>query len=123
MDALSKALGIMKDFGIFILAAIILIIFLNYRSETKDMLQARHNYEMQQFLQMQQLTTALGQLAVANDNLATKMTKREEVAQVVKVDLGRSIRTFNRTVKEIKNVQTAKESIDSLHAAWNWSAD
>jgi len=123
MDALSKALGIMKDFGIFILAAIILIIFLSYRSETKDMLQARHNYEMQQFLQMQQLTTALGQLAVANDNLATKMTKREEVAQVVKVDLGRSIRTFNRTVKEIKNVQTAKESIDSLHAAWNWSAD
>jgi len=123
MDALSKALGIIKDFGIFVLAAIILIIFLSYRSETKDMLQARHNYEMQQFLQMQQLTTALGQLAVANDNLATKMTKREEVAQVVKVDLGRSIRTFNRTVKEIKNVQTAKESIDSLHAAWNWSAD
>lgn len=123
MDALSKALGIIKDFGIFILAAIILIIFLNYRSETKDMLQARHNYEMQQFLQMQQLTTALGQLAVANNNLATKMTKREEVAQVIKVDLGRSIRTFNRTVKEIKNVQTAKDSIDRLHAAWNWSAD
>jgi len=123
MDALSKALGIIKDFGIFILAAIILIIFLNYRSETKDMLQARHNYEMQQFLQMQQLTTALSQLALANDNLATKMTKREEVAQVIKVDLGKSIRTFNRTVKEIKNVQTAKDSIDRLHAAWNWSAD
>jgi hypothetical protein len=123
MDALSKALGIIKDFGIFILAAIILIIFLNYRSETKDMLQARHNYEMQQFLQMQQLTTALSQLALANDNLATKMTKREEVAQVIKVDLGKSIRTFNRTIKEIKNVQTAKDSIDRLHAAWNWSAN
>jgi len=123
MDALSKALGIMKDFGIFILAAIILIIFLSYRSETKDMLQERHNYQMQQFIQMQQLTTALGQLAVANDNLATKMTKREEVAQEVKIDLGRSIRTFNRTVKEIKNVQTAEESISSLHAAWDWSAD
>jgi hypothetical protein len=123
MDALSKALGIMKDFGIFILAAVILIIFLSYRSETKDMLQARHNYEMQQFLQMQQLTTALGQLALANDNLATKMTQREEKAQAIKIDLGKSIRTFNRTIKEIKNVQTAKESIDSLHAAWDWSAD
>jgi len=123
MDALSKALGIIKDFGIFILAIIILIIFLSYRSETKDMLTDRHNYEMKQFVQMQQLTTALSQLAVANDNLATKMTKREEVAQVVKIDLGRSIRTFNRTVKEIKNVQTAKESLDRLRAAWNWSAD
>lgn len=123
MDTLSKALGIIKDFGIFILAAIILIVFLSYRSETKDMLKERHDYEMQRFIQMQQLTTALSQLAVANDNLATKMTKREEVAQEIKVDLGRSIRTFNRTVKEIKNVQTAKESIDRLHAAWNWTAD
>lgn len=123
MDALSKALGIVKDFGIFILAVIILIIFLSYRSETKDMLKDRHGYEMQQFIQMQQLTATLSQLAVANNNLATTMTKREEVAQGVKIDLGRSIRTFNRTVKEIKNVQTAEESIDSLHAAWNWSAD
>lgn len=123
MDALSKALGIVKDFGIFILAVIILIIFLSYRSETKDMLKDRHGYEMQQFIQMQQLTATLSQLAVANNNLATTMTKREEVAQGVKIDLGRSIRTFNRTVKEIKNVQTAEKSIGRLHAAWNWSAD
>jgi len=123
MDAFSKALGIVKDFGIFILAVIILIIFLSYRSETKDMLKDRHGYEMQQFIQMQQLTATLSQLAVANNNLATTMTKREEVAQGVKIDLGRSIRTFNRTVKEIKNVQTAEESIGRLHAAWNWSAD
>jgi len=123
MDAFSKALGIVKDFGIFILAVIILIIFLSYRSETKDMLKDRHGYEMQQFIQMQQLTATLSQLAVANNNLATTMTKREEVAQGVKIDLGRSIRTFNRTVKEIKNVQTAEKSIGRLHAAWNWSAD
>jgi len=121
METMAKIMTFIKDFGIVILAVIIGIIFFSMRTETSEMLRNQFEYNMRQQENIYKLVDSLQNLAKAQQDFVTKFEQRKEVVQEIKVDLGRSIRTLNRSVKELKNVQDPKESYTLLANSWSWS--
>jgi len=123
MDIMGKILALVKDFGVIALAVIIGIIFFNMRTETSQMLKDQAEYNRQQQENMYNLVDSLKNLAKAEQDFAAKSEQQKQVAQEVKVDLGRSIRNLNKNVKELKNVQDPKESYTLLANSWDWNPD
>lgn len=116
-------ISFIKDFGIIIVAALVAYIFLAYRTETADFLKNQAEYQRMQSREMEQLKTTLKQLTDASRALEAKIGKKKEVVQKIKLDLGKSIRTLNRSVKELKkNVKTPEESYQRLVAAWDYKS-
>ena len=111
---ITKIIALIKDFGIVALAIIVAIIFFSMRTETAQMLKDQFKYNQEQQENVYRLTDTLKDLTKAQQNFTAKFEEEKVVKQEIKVDLGRSIRNLNRSVKEIKNVQDPKESYTLL---------
>ena len=120
---ITKIIALIKDFGIVALAIIVAIIFFSMRTETAQMLKDQFKYNQEQQENVYRLTDTLKDLTKAQQNFTAKFEEEKVVKQEIKVDLGRSIRNLNRSVKEIKNVQDPKESYTLLANSWDWNPD
>jgi hypothetical protein len=120
MDTLGKIMAFIKDFGVIILVVIIGIIFFSMRSETSQMLRSQFEYNRLQQDSIYKLVDTLQNLAKAQHEFVNKFEQRKQVVQEIKIDTGRTIRTFNRAVKETKNVTDPKESYSRLAHFWDY---
>ena len=48
-----------------------------------------------------------------------KIEQGKEASRVVKIDVGKTIKEFNRDVKATKKISTADDSVAALHNAWS----
>jgi ABC-type transport system involved in cytochrome bd biosynthesis fused ATPase/permease subunit len=115
-----KGLGALMNVGILLLIILMLLIFLRMESANKKAMEAENKYRVEQMQRMTDLTKTLTDLATSNQKLAAQVGLKQEVAEKIKVDLGRSIRVFNRTVKELKQSTDPHESVERFHQAWDW---
>ena len=48
-----------------------------------------------------------------------KIEQGKEASKVIKIDVGKTIKEFNRDVKATKEIDSAPDSAAALHDAWN----
>ena len=62
---------------------------------------------------------AIKKLVVEMEKIEGKVTEGKEESKVIKVDIGKTIKEFNRDVKATKEISTAADSVAALHNAWS----
>lgn len=115
-----KTIGkIIERFGIYI--AVGLFVFFAFNG-WKDMqrrtdLQEQRNIRFEQ--QMQEWTKAIGEIAEQQGKIVKGVEEKKVQERQIKMNVGKEIKEFNNTVKEIKKIEDPKESIDAMRRAWN----
>jgi len=91
----------------------------NTKDQYMKHLEGRLKYEKTQALERSRLEGLLKDMANANKKLMEQVEQRDAQAQQLRMDVGKSIRDFNKKVKELKNVEEPKESYRNLERAWS----
>lgn len=94
--------------------------FDKYKSEASKMI--KEAYQVSRDAEVKRLTEELSQLKTSQARLNTQLVKKNQQTQKIKSGMGSSIREFNENVRELKNVKTARESIEHLYVAWDWTS-
>ena len=117
-DTLSTVGKVIERFGIYI--AVGLFVFFAYSgwqsmSRRAD-LQERQNVLLEQ--KMEAWNLYIGEIVKQQKEIVAKVGEKKAEQQIVKFDVGKEIKAFNKTVKEIKKIEDPQESIDALTRAW-----
>ena len=91
----------------------------NTKDQYMKHVEDRLKYEKTQAVERARLEGLLKDMADANKKLMEQVAERDAQAQQLRMDVGKSIRDFNKRVKELKNVEEPKESYRNLERAWS----
>jgi predicted Holliday junction resolvase-like endonuclease len=119
LDKLVSIAGGVKNLVIIGFIVFIGFTLVNVKNDYMKHLEGRLKYEKTQAIERMRLEGLLKDMANANKKLMDQVEKRDAEAQQLRMDVGKSIRNFNRAVKELKNVKEPKESYDRLSDAWS----
>ena len=61
----------------------------------------------------------IADLVKQQEKVVEKVEEKKIEQKLIKLDVGKEIKSFNKTVKEIKKIEDPQESIDALMRAWN----
>jgi len=115
-----KTLGkVIERFGIYI--AVGLIAFFAFNSWKSGSMQAKLMKERNIMFEqkMEAWNQYIGELVKQQKEIVTKVEEKKVEQRIVKFDVGKEIKSFNKTVKEIKKIEDPQESIDALIRAWD----
>ena len=118
LDKLVSIAGSVKNLVIIGFIVFLGFTLVNAKDDYMKHLEGRLKYEKNQAVERARLEGLLKDMANANKKLMEQVEKRDAEAQQLRMDVGKSIRDFNRTIKELKNVEEPKESYDRLSDAW-----
>lgn len=118
-DALKLVGKVIERFGIYI--AVGLFVFFAFNglksmSNYNKLLEQR-NAAFEQ--KMEAWNQHIGELVKQQKEVISKVEEKKSEQQIIKFDIGKEIKSFNKTVKEIKKIEDPQESIDALMRAWN----
>ena len=119
LDKLVSIAGSVKNLVIIGFIVFLGFTLVNAKDDYMKHLEGRLKYEKNQAVERARLEGLLKDMANANKKLMEQVEKRDAEAQQLRMDVGKSIRDFNRTIKELKNVEEPKESYDRLSDAWS----
>lgn len=117
---MAKFLAIIGLLVILIPIGYIAYTFEKYRTETSKAM--KELYQVNRDAEVKRLTEENNQLKASQARVNTQLKKRDQQTQKIKTGMGSSIREFNERVRELKNVKTARESIEHLNIAWDWTS-
>ena len=109
-DTLSTVGKVIERFGIYI--AVGLFVFFAYSgwqsmSRRAD-LQERQNVLLEQ--KMEAWNLYIGEIVKQQKEIVAKVGEKKAEQQIVKFDVGKEIKAFNKTVKEIKKIEDPHRS-------------
>ena len=118
-DALKLVGKVIERFGIYI--AVGLFVFFAFNgwqsmSRRADLLE-KQNIMLEQ--KMEAWNQYIGEVVKQQKEIVEKVGEKKVEQQMIKFDVGKEIKSFNKTVKEIKKIEDPQESIDALMRAWN----
>ncbi len=119
LDKLVSIAGGVKNLVIIGFIVFIGFTLVNVKNDYMKHLEGRLKYEKTQAIERMRLEGLLKDVAEANKKLMAQVEENRAQAQQLRMDVGKSIRDFNKTVKELKNVKDPKESYDRLSDAWS----
>ena len=116
---LSTVGKVIERFGIYIAVGLFVFFAFNgWKSMARRAdLQERQNVMFEQ--KMEAWNQYIGALVKQQKEIIGKIGEKQTEQRVVKFDVGKEIKSFNKTVKEIKKIEDPQESIDALTRAWN----
>ena len=118
-DVLKLIGKIVERFGIYIAVGLFVFFAFNgWKSMSKqaELLEQR-NIMLEQ--KMEAWNQYIGELVKQQKEVIAKVEEKKGEQQMIKFDIGKEIKEFNNTVKEIKKIEDPQESIDALMRAWN----
>ena len=117
-DALSTVGKVIERFGIYIAVGLFVFFAFNgWKSMARRAdLQERQNIMLEQ--KMEAWNQYIGEIVKQQKEIVAKVGEKKAEQQIVKFDVGKEIKAFNKTVKEIKKIEDPQESIDALTRAW-----
>jgi hypothetical protein len=119
LDKLISVAGGIKNLVIIGFIVFLGFTLVNVKDDYMKHLEGRLKYEKTQAIERARLEGLLKDIANANKKLMEQVDKRDAEAQQLRMDVGKSIRNFNRKIKELKNVDEPKESYKRLSDAWS----
>jgi hypothetical protein len=119
LDKLISVAGGVKNLVIIGFIVFLGFTLVNVKDDYMKHLEGRLKYEKTQAIERARLEGLLKDIANANKKLMEQVDKRDAEAQQLRMDVGKSIRNFNRKIKELKNVDEPKESYKRLSDAWS----
>ena len=91
----------------------------NAKDDYMKHLEGKLKYEKTQAVERMRLQGLLKDMAESNKELTEQLEESRVKTEQLRMDVGKSIREFNRSVKELKNVKEPKESYKRLSDAWS----
>jgi predicted Holliday junction resolvase-like endonuclease len=91
----------------------------NTKNDYMKHLEGKLKYEKTQAVERMRLQGLLKDMAESNKKLTEQLEESRVKTERLRMDVGKSIREFNRSVKELKNVKEPKESYKRLSDAWS----
>ncbi len=119
LDKLISVAGGIKNLIIIGFIVFLGFTLVNAKDDYMKHLEGKLKYEKTQAIERARLEGLLKDMANANKKLMEQVEKRDAEAQQLRMDVGKSIRDFNKKVKELKNVEEPKESYRHLERAWS----
>lgn len=119
LDKIVSIAGGVKNLVIIGFIVFIGFTLVNVKNDYMKHLEGRLKYDKTQAVERMRLEGLLKDMANANKKLMEQVEERDAQAQQLRMDVGKSIREFNRSVKELKNVKEPKESYKRLSDAWS----
>jgi len=119
LDKIVSIAGGVKNLVIIGFIVFIGFTLVNVKDDYMKHLEGRLKYDKTQAIERMRLEGLLKDVAEANKKLMAQVEENRAQAQQLRMDVGKSIRDFNKTVKELKNVKDPKESYDRLSDAWS----
>jgi tRNA nucleotidyltransferase (CCA-adding enzyme) len=118
-DTLKLIGKIVERFGIYIAVGLFVFFAFNgWKSMSKqaELWQQRNVMLEKQYEAWNQY---IGELVKQQKEVVKKVEEKKVEQKLIKLDVGKEIKSFNKTVKEIKKIEDPQESIDALMRAWN----
>jgi len=119
LDKIISIAGGVKNLVIIGFIVFVGFTLVNAKDDYMKHLEGRLKYDKTQAVERMRLEGLLKDVAEANKKLMAQVEENRAQAQQLRMDVGKSIRDFNKTVKELKNVKDPKESYDRLSDAWS----
>lgn len=118
-DTLKLVGKVIERFGIYIAVGLfVFFAFSGWQSMSRraDLLE-KQNIMLEQ--KMEAWNKYIGEIVKQQKEIVDKVGEKKAEQQMIKFDVGKEIKSFNKTVKEIKKIEDPQESIDALMRAWN----
>jgi hypothetical protein len=118
-DALKLVGKVIERFGIYIVVGLIAFFAFNsWKSgSAREKLLRDRNVMLEK--QYEAWNLYIGEIVKQQKEIVDKVGEKKVEQQMIKFDVGKEIKSFNKTVKEIKKIEDPQESIDALMRAWN----
>ena len=117
-DKITTFTGGVKNLVVIALIVYAVFAFNGWKNDYKALVKSRLAYEQLQAEERRELQALLKRATEANQRLAAQVAESKTRREEIRMDVGKSIRTLNRSVKELKSVEDPKESFSRLSAAW-----
>ena len=118
-DTLKLVGKVIERFGIYIAVGLFAFFAFNgwQSMKTNTKLLEQRNIMFEQ--KMEAWSQYIGEIVKQQKEIVDKVGEKKVEQQMIKFDVGKEIKSFNKTVKEIKKIEDPQESIDALMRAWN----
>lgn len=121
LDKLVSAAGGIKNLVIIGFIIFLGFTLVNVKNDYMNHLEGKLKYDKTQAVERMRLEGLLKDVAEANKKLMAQVEENLAQAQQLRMDVGKSIRTLNKRVKELKEIKEPKESYKALEEAWEGS--